>query len=83
MRAVYDRVTSDTRRPLIPDLPFEELAKRSRREFEEDGSGAILAIAAIFGMLLLVAIGLGFYSSGTIRAASATVGSVQVVHGAD
>jgi hypothetical protein len=64
MRASYDRVPSDARRPLIPDLPIDELAKRGRRELEEDTGRATLAIAAVFGFMLLVAIGLGMYSAG-------------------
>lgn len=78
MRPVYDRVPSDTRRALIPDLPYDGA---DRREWEKDGSGAILAIAAIFGFMMLVAISLGVYSSHIVGASAGS--GVEIARGAE
>jgi hypothetical protein len=61
MRAGYDRVTSDTRKPPIPDLPVNEADART--ESERQASSALLVMGAVFGFLLLLAVAEGLYAS--------------------
>lgn len=80
MRPGYDRVYSDTRRSLIPDLPVDEVASRGRREVQEHAGRAAFAIAAVFALMVLVAIGLGFYSSIPTRMSSVDSASGTAQH---
>jgi hypothetical protein len=69
MRAGYDGVAPDTRRAPIPDLPRAEAGGQAERE---GGTGAetrsaVLAISAVFAVMLLFAIGAGYYTSRTVH----------------
>ena len=57
MRAGYDRVYADTRRPLVPDLP---VPIEHRRELDNDGGAtkwAFVRMTTIFLSLLVIGIG--------------------------
>jgi hypothetical protein len=56
MRAGYDRVHADTRRPPIPDLPIEP------EKNAEDGGGALAVMLGVLIFLLLFAIGTALYA---------------------
>jgi hypothetical protein len=59
MRAGYDRVYRDTRRPPIPDLPIAEAEDRTEKEARK----AFYVIGAVFGVLFLLGIVGGLYAS--------------------
>jgi hypothetical protein len=59
MRAGYDRVYNDTRRPPIPDLPIAGAHDRA----EKEARIAFFVIGAVFGFLLLRGIAGGLYAS--------------------
>ena len=61
MRAGYDRVYADTRRPMIPDMPLP--TKRQPDEIPDDSGKALAVILAVFVFLLFFAIATGFYTS--------------------
>jgi len=63
MRAGYDRVYADMRRPMIPDLPLPP--KRQPEEIPDDSGKALAIILAVFVFLLFFAIATGFYTSHT------------------
>ena len=63
MRAGYDRVYTDMRRPMIPDLPLP--AKRQLEEIPDESGKALAVILTVFVFLLFFAIAAGFYTSHT------------------
>jgi len=63
MRAGYDRVYTDMRRPIIPDLP--QPAKRQLREIPDESGKALAVILAVLVFLLFFAIAAGFYTAHT------------------
>jgi|SRR5258705_10865307 hypothetical protein len=63
MRAGYDRVYADTRRPMVPDLPLP--VGRKREETAGESGKALAVILAVFVFLLFFAIAAGFYTSHT------------------
>ena len=69
MRAGYDGVSSDMRRAPIPDLPRAEEAGRGEHAGATgaEARGAVLAITAVFVVMLLFAIGTGYYTSRTVH----------------
>jgi hypothetical protein len=62
MRAGYDRVYADMRRPMIPDLP--QPPKR-QPEVSDDSGKALAVILAVLVFLVFFAIAAGFYTSHT------------------
>jgi|EndMetStandDraft_7_1072992.scaffolds.fasta_scaffold28530_6 hypothetical protein len=63
MRAGYDRVYADVRRPMIPDLPVPP--KRQPEEIPDESGKALAVILAVLVFLLFFAIATGFYTSHT------------------
>jgi hypothetical protein len=62
MRAGYDRVLADRRKPIIPDLPLQI---EQQDELPDESGKALAVILAVFGLLLLFAIVAGIYTSYT------------------
>ena len=70
MRAGYDRVFSDTRRPPVPDLPLSDAQERD--EFANSTGRGIIALMGFVAFMLMLAsfsIGLGLYSQESMRPA--------------
>ena len=63
MRPGYERVRRDTRVPPIPDLPLADEASAHRDDVANDVGMAFLVLSAGFGIMLLFAIAVGYYSA--------------------
>ena len=70
MRAGYDRVYADMRRPMIPDMPLP--IKRQPEDIPDDSGKALAVVLAVFVFLLFFAVATGFYASHTRPAVSET-----------
>jgi hypothetical protein len=70
MRAGYDTVSLDTRRPPIPDLPLADAQEGD--QLAKDGTRGMIALASFVAFMLAFAIGLGLYAEKTMRLTAST-----------